>query len=124
MQPRKVLFRSRPRPLAVAAVIAGLIALSLLWRLPLDNVQPGRVSPAFHPVGPQSAAIALPAPDSDREVVDRAKSNHSENRRGVDIGLVENSWDFTAPDGVPGFGTLDPAESERLLQLLVESPKR
>jgi uncharacterized protein DUF3306 len=31
------------------------------------------------------------------------------------IGLSENSWDFTAPDGVPGFGPLDPAEVPRLL---------
>ena len=31
------------------------------------------------------------------------------------IGLSENSWDFTAPGGVPGFGPLDPAEVPRLL---------
>ncbi|MDQ2953626.1 MAG: DUF3306 domain-containing protein, partial [Pseudomonadota bacterium] len=31
------------------------------------------------------------------------------------IGLSENSWDFTAPNGVPGFGPLDPAEIPRLL---------
>jgi hypothetical protein len=31
------------------------------------------------------------------------------------IGLSENSWDFTAPNGVPGFGPLDPAEVPRLL---------
>jgi hypothetical protein len=31
------------------------------------------------------------------------------------IGPSENSWDFTAPDGVPGFGPLDPAEVPRLL---------
>jgi uncharacterized protein DUF3306 len=31
------------------------------------------------------------------------------------VGLSENSWDFTAPGGVPGFGPLDPAEVPRLL---------
>jgi hypothetical protein len=31
------------------------------------------------------------------------------------IGLAENSWDFTAADGVPGFGSLDPADAKRLL---------
>ena len=31
------------------------------------------------------------------------------------VGLSENAWDFTAPDGVPGFGALDPADAKRLL---------
>ncbi|MFN3350672.1 DUF3306 domain-containing protein [Pseudorhodoplanes sp.] len=31
------------------------------------------------------------------------------------IGLSENSWDFTASDGMPGFGVLDPADAKRLL---------
>jgi hypothetical protein len=38
------------------------------------------------------------------------------------IGLSENSWDFTAPDGVPGFGSVTGEEVRRLLdQLLSES---
>jgi hypothetical protein len=35
-------------------------------------------------------------------------------------GLAENSWDFNAPDGVPGFGPLDPAEAGRLAKMLLE----
>jgi Protein of unknown function (DUF3306) len=31
------------------------------------------------------------------------------------VGLSENSWDFNAPDGMPGFGPIDPAEVERLI---------
>jgi hypothetical protein len=31
------------------------------------------------------------------------------------IGLSENSWDFTAPDGVPGFGPLSPDDASRLM---------
>jgi hypothetical protein len=31
------------------------------------------------------------------------------------IGLAENAWDFTAPDGVPGFGSLSAENVERLL---------
>ena len=38
------------------------------------------------------------------------------------IGLSENSWDFNAPDGVPGFGSIKAEEVERLLQLLSRSP--
>jgi hypothetical protein len=30
------------------------------------------------------------------------------------IGLAENAWDFTAPDGVPGFGPLQPNDIARL----------
>src|SRR5262245_18314297 len=31
------------------------------------------------------------------------------------IGLAENAWDFNAPDGVPGFGPLPPADDVRRL---------
>ena len=31
------------------------------------------------------------------------------------IGLSENSWDFNAPGGIPGFGALDPGEIQKLL---------
>jgi hypothetical protein len=39
------------------------------------------------------------------------------------IGLSENSWDFTAPDGVPGFGTVTEAEVRRLLERLSGEPE-
>ncbi len=34
------------------------------------------------------------------------------------IGLSENSWDFNDPGGIPGFGTLEPEEIQRLLARL------
>jgi hypothetical protein len=34
------------------------------------------------------------------------------------VGLSENSWDFNAPGGIPGFGTLEPGEVQRLLARL------
>jgi hypothetical protein len=34
------------------------------------------------------------------------------------IGLSENSWDFTAPQGVPGFGPLSPEDVQRLFAAL------
>lgn len=36
------------------------------------------------------------------------------------IGLSENSWDFNAPGGIPGFGALEPGEIQRLLAQLTE----
>jgi hypothetical protein len=39
------------------------------------------------------------------------------------IGLSENSWDFNAPGGVPGFGTLTPAEIRRLVTQLLPEPE-
>ncbi len=39
------------------------------------------------------------------------------------IGLAENSWDFTAPGGAPGFGSVTAEEVERLLARLVGEPK-
>jgi hypothetical protein len=35
------------------------------------------------------------------------------------VGLSENSWDFNAPDGVPGFGPLSAEDVRRLAQRLV-----
>jgi hypothetical protein len=35
------------------------------------------------------------------------------------IGLAENQWDFTAPHGVPGFGTLTSDEARRLVNDLL-----
>jgi Protein of unknown function (DUF3306) len=39
------------------------------------------------------------------------------------VGLAENAWDFTAPEGVPGFGALSAEEASRLLnQLMPPTP--
>jgi hypothetical protein len=37
------------------------------------------------------------------------------------VGLSENAWDFNAPGGVPGFGTLAPSEAMRMAQQLLRS---
>ncbi len=39
------------------------------------------------------------------------------------VGLSENSWDFTAPGGVPGFGSVTPDEVRRLLERLTGGPE-
>jgi uncharacterized protein DUF3306 len=39
------------------------------------------------------------------------------------IGLSENSWDFTAPDGIPGFGPLSTEEAGRVMAQLTSSAK-
>jgi len=38
------------------------------------------------------------------------------------IGLSENSWDFSAPRGVPGFGTVTKEEAQRLMARLAGEP--
>ena len=38
------------------------------------------------------------------------------------IGLSENSWDFTAPDGVPGFGSVTGEEVRLLLRQVLGQP--
>jgi hypothetical protein len=38
------------------------------------------------------------------------------------IGLSENSWDFTAPGGVPGFGSMTMEEVQRVLGQLLGEP--
>jgi Protein of unknown function (DUF3306) len=39
------------------------------------------------------------------------------------IGLSENAWDFNAPDGVPGFGSLDLEEIRRLVAQVLGEPQ-
>jgi Protein of unknown function (DUF3306) len=39
------------------------------------------------------------------------------------IGLSENSWDFNALDGVPGFGSLTAEEARRLLARVMDATK-
>ena len=38
------------------------------------------------------------------------------------VGLCENGWDFTAVDGVPGFGALSSDEVKRLVAELTREP--
>jgi len=39
------------------------------------------------------------------------------------IGLSENSWDFNAPGGIPGFGSLTAEDARRLLARVMETPE-
>jgi Protein of unknown function (DUF3306) len=39
------------------------------------------------------------------------------------IGLSENAWDFDAPEGVPGFGSLDLDEVCRLVAQILDEPR-
>jgi hypothetical protein len=39
------------------------------------------------------------------------------------VGLSENSWDFNAPDGIPGFGPIDPGEVGRLVAQAIGKPE-
>jgi hypothetical protein len=39
------------------------------------------------------------------------------------IGLSENAWDFNAPGGVPGFGSLELQEVRRLVTQLLDEPQ-
>src|SRR5205085_3947721 len=39
------------------------------------------------------------------------------------IGLSENSWDFTAPDGVPGFGPFAPDAAQQLVAQVLGNPQ-
>jgi len=39
------------------------------------------------------------------------------------IGLSENAWDFNAPDGVPGFGSLDLEEVRRVVAQVLDEPR-
>jgi hypothetical protein len=76
--------------------------------------------PPLDSIGPDSDVSAFLAPgvpaNLTRAALRRAWSSDPEIRDF--IGLVENGWDFNAPDGAPGFGTLTAEEARRLFGLL------
>jgi hypothetical protein len=65
-------------------------------------------------------AAGVPA-DLTRAALRRAWSSDP-SIRGF-VGLSENSWDFNAPDGVPGFGSVEPEDLRRLLAQVMEEPE-
>ena len=77
---------------------------------PIDSIDAGTDIRAF-------LAAGVPA-DVSRAALRRAWSSDPAIRDF--IGLSENSWDFTAPDGVPGFGTLTADDVRRLLARLTD----
>jgi hypothetical protein len=77
---------------------------------PIDSIDAGTDIRAF-------LAAGVPAEVS-RAALRRAWSSDPAIRDF--IGLSENSWDFTAPDGVPGFGTLTADDVRRLLARLTD----
>ncbi len=94
---------------------------------------PGAVDPASDPTGLPSIesitantdiraflSTGVPA-DLARAALRRAWSSDPAIRDFV--GLSENSWDFNAPDGIPGFGPIDPAEVGRLVAQAIGKPE-
>jgi hypothetical protein len=108
-------------------VVFGIGALSLVafpWTLMAVDALPKRpvlTTPGEQPTqtepegrsGKLSAVVRSASPGL-RAPNPEAATTH----RHIGAGLAENSWDFNAPDGVPGFGPLDPADARRVLELL------
>lgn len=108
--------RTRPRPPPVAAkppitVPSGAPPVVNPAALPpLDSIDAATDIVAF-------LAAAVPT-ELMRAALRRAWSADPAIRDFV--GLSENSWDFTAPDGVPGFGPLSVEDARRLFAQLAE----
>jgi hypothetical protein len=117
--------RKKRRSLAVAAVGIPVVLWAIPWYPPAVNMAPHvavvpTASPSSQSVGSsdfrreiQSAAVVIDAPTPGEQTKDALTVYHY-----VGSGLAENSWDFTDPEGVPGFGRLDPADAQRLLTLV------
>jgi hypothetical protein len=80
---------------------------------PLESIGPGSDIAAFLKPGVPTALS--------RAALRRAWSADPAIRNF--IGLSENSWDFTAEGGVPGFGAIEPDEVARLLDRLIGTPE-
>jgi hypothetical protein len=97
-------------PLAPAPPLPEAPAAGTQSLPPIDSIDAGTDIRAF-------LAAGVPA-DVSRAALRRAWSSDPAIRDF--IGLSENSWDFTAPDGVPGFGTLTADAVRRLLARLTD----
>jgi len=123
--------RTNRRSLAVVAVTIPVLLWAVPWYAPAVNMAPGvavvpTVSPISQSVGSsdfppeiQSAAVLIDAPTPGEQTKDAPTVYHY-----VGSDLAENSWDFTDPKGVPGFGRLDPADAQRLLALVGHRSER
>ena len=103
-------FATRKQILLLAC--AGFLIITLFahpWTLLAD--QRAGSEPARRAVEPgvRSAALTPPASAPDRASMVGGGGS-------IGGGLAENAWDFTAPNGVPGFGPLDPADARQLLE--------
>lgn len=81
---------------------------------PLDSIGPGTDISAFLAPGVPTALS--------QAALRRAWSTDPGIRDF--IGLSENSWDFTAVDGVPGFGAINPEDVDRLLKRVIGEPEQ
>lgn len=123
--------RKKRRSLAVVAVGIPVLLWAIPWYPPAVNMAPRvAVVPTASPISQsmgspnfpqeiQSAAVVIDAPTPGEPTKDAPTVYHY-----VGSGLAENSWDFTDPEGVPGFGRLDPADAQRLLMLVGHRSRR
>lgn len=97
----------------IAQEIAPPPAIDLETLPPIESIGAGTDISAFLKVG-------VPA-DLTRAALRRAWAADPAIRDFV--GLSENSWDFTAPGGVPGFGPLSAEDASRLMAQFTSSAK-
>lgn len=119
--------RHRRAPAKPAAAEAGAAAQAPAAETPpLPDRPPGDAAslPPLASIGAESDITGFLAPDVPpdlaRAALRRAWSADPAIRDF--IGLSENSWDFTAPGGVPGFAALDADEVRRLLAQAIGEP--
>jgi len=94
--------------------LVSLLALSALVLLPAGTMAQAQEISSLHPSGSESDVLTPGVPaDVTGTALRRAWSSDPAIRDF--IGLSEDSWDFNAPGGAPGFGPLNTDDSRRLL---------
>jgi hypothetical protein len=122
-------FTTRKRILALACTVFVSVTVLLLlpWALHADHRPAEPIDHSAHreaatrdaEASARSAALTRSGP-----IGARVSSGAVAAGRNIGAGLAENAWDFTAPDGVPGFGPLDPADAPQLLKRVGQAPGR
>jgi hypothetical protein len=103
-----------------AVLVPKLSAASLTQASPFDAA----TLPAIDSIGPGSdirsfLEVGVP-PDLTRAALRRVWSTDPAIRNFV--GLSENSWDFNAPDAIPGFGAIDAESATHMVARILGQP--
>jgi len=111
-------------PHKVQAAVGGfLLVFAFSWSLKAtDALCDTSLNPA-----PQSAQDKTAGPDmqaNSKLIGPAAPAEQEADRQNTNRALTENSWDFADPEGVPGFGPLDPADAQLLLLLFDNSAEK
>src|SRR5262249_3029847 len=111
--------------LAIYAVVAaGVIGALSVRNIYISHLPIGSVHATEAPASAQSPVTSAALSNEPSQVTTEGRASVDAVTPKATEALVENGWDFNAPDGVPGFGPLpaSPAFTEEAMKSIGMAP--